>query len=80
MSSDFEKKDFFLFCFLPMMYDSDGPTVIEYLEEDFGPVTPDNIDDAIIYVRRRFERDLWQDNVGKQLLQQLDDDDALEGE
>lgn len=67
----YEEKESYLYNILPRGYDGDSTDVDAYLE-GFGEVTSDNIDEAIRVVGRQFEHDLWQDNVGKQLLGQLE--------
>lgn len=75
----FDEKKSFLWIAVPIKYNGDGDEVHFYLTEWGQAVTPENIDQAIDYVIKRFERDLWQDNVAKQLLGRLAADD-LEGE
>lgn len=77
-NSTCSQREFWLYNVLPRQYDGDSADVDAILSE-FGPVTAGNIDEAIQVCVRNFERDLWQDNLGKQLLGRLADDD-LEGE
>lgn len=80
MSYTYEDKSFFLFCFLPMQYDTDSVAIDHILEEaGFGDVTEANIDQAIKVCRRGLEKALWEDNVAKQLLGRLLDGD-LDGD
>lgn len=69
-----------LHCFLPMHYDEDGDSAsFNLLEMGYTEITPDNFDEAYKDLRRRYEKQLWSDNVGKQLLGRLLDGD-LEGD
>jgi hypothetical protein len=65
-----------LFVVGPMQYDSDGDTANDMLLKlGYNAITPDNLDSAIRDLKHAFERELWQDNVGKQLLGRLFDGD-----
>lgn len=69
-----------LFCGLPMRYDRDGDDANDtLLLLGITQVTPDNYADVFAALLRQYEKELWQDNVGKQLLGRIFDGD-LEGE
>lgn len=71
-----QEQDHALFIGLAMFYDADGETVGNtLLKLGYSTVTPANFDEAYRAVRRQFEHELWQDNLGKQLLGRLLDDD-----
>ena len=64
-----QEQSFALFCGLPMFYDSDGDTVNDMLLRlGYTEINPDNFSEAYNACRKQFEHELWQDNVGKQLL------------
>lgn len=61
----------------PMVYDDDGDGA-NYLLLKLGyhQITPDNFDEAKKALRRAYEKLLWEDNVGKQLLMQVFDENG----
>jgi hypothetical protein len=65
-----------LFCVLPMRYDSDGDSVnLMLLRLGYTEINSENFQEAYNAIVRQFEHELWQDNVGKQLLGRLLDSD-----
>lgn len=69
----FQEKLNFLYISLPAMYGEDSVTIDTILAKaGITEVTPENIDSVIAFCQSRLERMLWQDNVGKQILLDLD--------
>lgn len=74
------EQSFKLWCALPMYYDSDSDSAnIMLLRDGIKSVTPDNFASVYDRLHRLYEKELWQDNVGKQLLGRILSGD-LEGE
>lgn len=52
-----------------MYYDVDGDYIMSILvEAGIVEVNPVNLTEALGIIRRKLEQELWQDNVGKQIL------------
>ncbi len=65
----------------PMIYDDDGDGANDrLLKLGFSQVTPDNFSAAAQALKRDYEKSLWQDNVGKQLLGRIFDNDLGDDE
>jgi len=65
-----------LFCIAPMLHDDDGDGANnKLLTLGYHQITPANFDDAKKALNQAYEKELWQDNIGKQLLGRLFDDD-----
>lgn len=71
-----QAQSFALFYSLPMYYDSDGDSVNNMLLKlGYKTIDSTNFQEAYNAILKQFEHELWQDNVGKQLLGRVLDND-----
>jgi len=65
---------------LPMMYDTDGDDIYTMLMDGgYNQINATNFSEAYKYCVSQLEKALWEDNVGKQLLGRIFNND-LQGE